>query len=723
MTNKLLTFKTFEIIEYYYKNGSIRKTASEFGIHYNTLYKWLKKYKKGEEIKSYKRPWNRLSKDIEEKICLLKEKNPHITLKKTKEILHEQGIKVSLKGIWNVWKRYGYGGFRKENMTNDFTEYCDWTPEAKKKYETAEYYYKKGDIKKCAMILNSIPLLPKNGLIKNIPDRFLNLNRKIEKYHILFGEMPIKYYLNRVENLYRICKDKNLNYSSLRIGSRLLIALEWEGKPYKLKKVIGDLKNIMGKRHSPLLFEPRFTLLISESLMNILFFNKEKAREILRRAIRLLKNKKFISPYFLIDIGVVYFRMEDYKKAKFYFLKSLPYLDELTKGLVLNYLSKINIFSGNLKVASKLLKNSKFYKFFSLSEKYLFLSYIYLLKGKPLQSISFFKKGISILKKREIADSLFNFYLCGAAAFISLSEKNKGMKILKDALRYMNYYKKEKEKKILEILTYEKEEIEKDITPSLRLLKMLKQKNLKECYYYSLKKDIRLYYYLYNLLNPKKAILTLKRGEKTYLPKSLLNLPLFTREFPMYNIKFLKNFIIYKNQNYLKVKLTPKEKSFLIHFALRAGEKGREIPLYDIFENYFKNSKKPMRSFLTFLYRLKRKIKLPPHLIQINKKSSTLKNNGVYLVTDYNDYEISLAKANAFLNAGKWKFAKREFIKALSIFKTKPFEKIYDTWSEDLRTKILTKHYNEFEKFKKELLIRKDYKTLKKLLSILKRLK
>ena len=90
-------------VEDYLKNStSLKQTAAKFNIHYQSLFKWVKLYKKEGEtrlLSTYKRPWNRSKKPMEDKIIFLKEKDPTLTIRKAKEQLAQKGIEISIKGI------------------------------------------------------------------------------------------------------------------------------------------------------------------------------------------------------------------------------------------------------------------------------------------------------------------------------------------------------------------------------------------------------------------------------------------------------------------------------------------------------------------------------------------------------------------------------------------------------------------------------------------------
>jgi transposase len=210
-----------KVARYYLKNGaSLRQTALRFHIAYRTVFRWVRLYKEqGEEglLPSYKRPWNRVSHDFEERIVLMKEREPGLTVRKAKENLEIEGIRISIKGIWGIWKRHGYAGFNQENMSGNFTD-CPWTKEAKEKYELAKRLFDQGFFDRSAEMLNSIPALPRNELLLQVPDSSLSMRRQVEKAGLLFGKIPVGSYLERLKSLYEECHRQNLYYSALIVG-------------------------------------------------------------------------------------------------------------------------------------------------------------------------------------------------------------------------------------------------------------------------------------------------------------------------------------------------------------------------------------------------------------------------------------------------------------------------------------------------------------------------
>jgi len=688
-----------EIIEYYFNNGSLRKTAKEFNIHYQTLYRWVRDYKKnGEKIREkfiigYKRPWNRFPYEIEQKIVLLKEKEPSLTVREAKKILEKEGLKISIKGVWNVWKRYGYAGFKKDKFCYEFTKYIPWSKEAIKKYNIAKFLYDSGKLKEASEILNSIPSLPENDLIPKIPYEYLNLKRKVEKMIYLFGDIPLKDYIKKIEKLYKEAEKKNLNYLLLRISIPKIVALQWQGKTNKVLKEIKKINKFIKNIKNPSLFSIKFSLSIIEGNAYAMCDIK-RARKVAQFCSYLLKNKKIPSPYFALYLGVLYVNILEYNKAEYWILKGINKVDEETKNTHKEILCLIYLNKGEYKKAINFLKGAKIHKW-GKSSLLLYKSTIWILKGefqKALSIINF----VSKLPKKESKYLIFQC-LFKLAYIYSLLNKNKEAKIILKKL--FPFVKKNKfllyEKMIEPLIKKDNSESE---FPFEKIVLFLKNKKYYRALNYAKKKGIIQHLYRYIAFFPESVNELIEKGKKIYLPKSILKFPVFNKKHPVYHIKFLGKLRIYKNKKYLNIKLSPKEASFLIHFALKADKPGKGIELDKIYENFWNKSSKPEKNLSTLLFKIKKKLKISSHLIEISKKENILKNKGIYFTTDYSEFEFRIIQAKAFLNLEEYKLAKKEFLRAFKIFRDKPFKNMYDNWSEDLRAKILNRYIEEKEK-------------------------
>jgi hypothetical protein len=185
----------------------------------------------------------------------------------------------------------------------------------------------------------------------------------------------------------------------------------------------------------------------------------------------------------------------------------------------------------------------------------------------------------------------------------------------------------------------------------------------------------------------------IERGHDTGLPKALLTLPLFSENKPVYHVKLLGDLVVTKDQRYTGARLSPQEKAFIIHCALRAGTPGDRILVSNINENFWQQSKHPSHLLSHTLVRIKRKLKIPRHVLTISsaRTQAQLVNRGVYLTTDYGELKTLLVQIQSLERAGEWHYALRDYLRALKLVRGAPFEKMYDPWSEQMRGVILNK--------------------------------
>lgn len=737
MYNKLLDLRLNVVRHYLENKESLRKTAGKFKVNYWNVYEWVKSYqKKGAEgiLSTYARPSCRTDKSMEEKIALLKEKTPALTVRKAKEILGKEGIKISLKGIWGIWRRYGYAGFIKGNMTNEFIEYCPWTKEAKNKLARAKELLSMGKLKESSQILNSIPILPKNDLIHQIPENLLSLRRRVEKIEASFGQMPIHSYLKLINDLYCKLRQQNLNYSALRVGIVRVIALSWLGKPEEQLRVIKELKEIIyqqaGKyRHkgSYLLFEPRFTLLINEGITLASVMEIAKAKNIADECRRLLITKKSPSPYFLFNIGRLCTFLEEYQKAEHWFLMAYDGVSEAMKRHIKGILARISLNKCEYKKAITLAESAEFGLWVPKSYMLIFRALLSLMSGLPQKAITLAVESLSLSKKEELNNAIWSASLIMASAHSSIGNNKEAINILKRTLRILKKNTLKREQTISKILissihnTHNMDTViplDKNLLPTIKLALLLKNGRYFKALSFARENYLMHYFYNYIFFAPDIIIDLLKKGNRTELPRAILKLPSFNKEAPVFNIKFLGDLVVFKNQEYMPIKLRPKDSAFLIYLCTKAMEPNKSIDLDEIYANFWPKSETAVRNFSHLLVRVKKALKIPSHLLTITRMYGLPKlvNEGVYFTSDYQEFEQGLAQAKALERAGEWAFARKEYLRAFRLFRGEPFKKNFDEWSVDMRFRILTQLETEAINFAKSCLEHKNKKDASRIL-------
>jgi len=148
--------------------------------------------------------------------------------------------------------------------------------------------------------------------------------------------------------------------------------------------------------------------------------------------------------------------------------------------------------------------------------------------------------------------------------------------------------------------------------------------------------------------------------------------------------------IVFRNNQRLRVDLTPKEESLVIHLALRLGEPGKTVPVKELYRNFWPRAANPSSPLSHMLVRVRNELRIPKHLMSISSHigERVLANNGFYIATDHQDLEIALAEAKALQRAGEWPYARDKFQSAIRALRGEPFSRNYDGWSEDMRTII-----------------------------------
>ncbi len=731
MANKIWTpEQRLSVIDYYLKNNtSLRETARRFNLNYITVFEWLKIFrKKGEKglVSNYHRPWNRMKKEIEDKIILLKEKEPNLTVRKAREILKGEGIDISLKGIWGIWKRAGLSGFRKELLHDDFTKYISWSSEAERKYRTANILYKLGKVRDAAVILNSLPSLPKNELLPKIPDKYLNLKRRVEKVYHLFGEIPIPQYIKNLRRLYKMAMTADLNYSSLRVALAEVVALEWSTRVKEqqlrikeLEKMIKNYSSFSKKLGSYLLFESKFTLLISKGILYSRLLKTREAKRIAQTCHTMLKRLKNPSPYLMLDLGALYNRIQEYKRAQYWFSQGIDRVDDKTRGIYLGSLAFIYLMKGNCKKAFSILNDAQFYKWTRGALPHIYQSLYHILKGNLSDALSSAVAALKYAKSHQSALIVWASMII-AGIYGSLGNEKKSHRMLKQLIPFLKENELTTQLKVVDYILHpnKKDVPAKNPYPSLRLLYLIKNRKYFKAFSYARKKGILMNFYQYILFFPDIVINLMEKGKKTKLPKAILGLPVFNKIRPVYFINFLGPMKITCNQEYLPVRLMPKDSAFLIYLCQKAMEPKKFVNLEEVYANFWPKSEKASRNFSHLLVRLKRALKIPTHLLEISRASGipTLINQGIYFTTDYQEFEQTLARAKALQRAGEWGFARKEYLRAFKLFRGEPFKKNFDNWSVDTRFRILSEFETEAISFVKSCLEHNNKNDARKIL-------
>ncbi|MEO0183783.1 MAG: hypothetical protein ABIL40_09950 [candidate division WOR-3 bacterium] len=726
MANSDIEFKKL-VVEEYLKNGSLRRTAKNFGIHYLTLYRWVKVYKVLKDrffVSAYKIPWNKTKETLEKEIVFLKEKNPNITIKNAQEVLRKRGIKVSCHAIWSIWNRYGYAGATKKTSEINDNHPGISANEIQQKLALASKLFNDGKIREAAEILNSVPLLPKNQLLTKIPDQFLSLPRRLEKNLALFGKIPIEENLKRMDSLYNEAKKKSLFYLAIRAGLAELALLSWKGDLVNQQKILKELKSFFKikkrKRIAAMEFNLFFTILIAEANLYIDLFKIDKAYYLARNCHLRLRRRKNQDSNLILHLARLYVRLGEIKKAEYWYQQALVGMsDEQKRELNAQLALNIHFMKGEYKQALELCKDPNLPEWIRMALPLRFKSLYYLIKGNLNLAIETATKSLNLSKEQELPRDIFNSYLTIAAAFNAMNEKDRAMMILKNLKRYIEKFKLTVQKKMLQIILKENLGLSDGFNlPILKIGLLLQKNKYKQALLLARKKGLITIFYRYIFFISKPISDLLAKGKSTGLPKSILKLPIFNQETITFYVKFIGHLTITRNQKSIKVKLKPKDAALLIHLSLKLNTPDSFIYLDDLCRNFWQNQKTAHRNLSHSLNRIKKQLNIPGHYLEMGCEAGVfgLINRNLFFLTDYQDMLRALSQAKALARAGAWELARTEYLKAFALFRGEPLKKNFDQWSVDLRYRILTTLEIEGINFVRECLVRGDRNSALKIL-------
>ncbi|MEO0215850.1 MAG: helix-turn-helix domain-containing protein [candidate division WOR-3 bacterium] len=728
MGDRPFSFRLSAVQDHLNNGMSIAKTAVKWNVHPRTVYKWLKIYRIHGEfglLSNYNRPWNRIERATEEKIAFLKENNPSLTVRRAQKILRSSGIKISLKGIWNIWKRYGYAGFDKNSLDPNLTQCTTWNKEAKMKYHQAIRLFDSGNITAAADLLNSIPALPANELLIKIPDEYLNLKRRIEKYLQLFQKIPLSEFLDKMESLYSECIEDNLYFSSLKAGIMLGGALSYAGKWKEFNDKIKKIKKVLkpcGNYFSNILSLFKYVILIGEGIARVIALDYNGAWKIIRECGRIIRYRRLLPSEFPAMLATLYTWVQDYRHAERLFCQALSQASEENKAKYMNFLTIIRWHKGDYLKDMSIFKRTEFQVWGAEAMRLFFEGVYSLINGKPEAAISLSLESLKAAKKEELINIASAAYLVMASAYSSLGMIQEGMGVLK-GIYHLSKKSRHWGKIITLIVSKQSKEklnqiIKGNYMPLIKIAALLRSSNYQKALALAHRKYLVSDFLLLVPFFSHLVIREMEIGRNPKIPRSMFTLPVFNRNILVYNLRILGDLVVYRKNDYLKVKLSPKDTAFLIHFAIKADSPGKKVPLVDIFQNFWPKSETPKQNLSHLLVRIKKSLKIPTYLVNWARvgADSYIINQGIHFATDIDEFKQLLAGAKVFLNGEKWEIAREHFWRAFRLFRGQPFRKNFDEWSLNYRFMILNHFESEAINFAKICLEHGDKNDAKRIL-------
>jgi len=676
----------------YLKSGSIEKVAFSYNVHPITLRRWVKRYQKGgeEDLKrkrTYTRHPKRFTPSIEKKIVLLKENKPSLTTVEAQNMLANDGVKASIRGIWGVWKRYNLVGFYR-HISNP-TAKVKMSTEVEDCLKKAEQALNNGEVKKAARILNALPSCRGKAILAKIPDRLLSLSRQVDKLPLIFGREPLEETVRKARALRHRAEKRRLLYTSVRAGIAELFGALWRVKPDEQLLLIHKLQNRVKRKNKgrsstdPVMY---FNLLFIKAMV---FADIGKTKEAISciRECEIICRRHSLYSNFHHKIASLYSIIGFRKKSRAWLKKGLVCSQKSNKGIFYEYLASNFTGAGQYKLAKRTLKKVPIEEPPYRSLAAIIQAQCALGRAEIQDATAFANKALFESKKERIHVYFSEASLILACCSCALGEVAKAEALLKRVVVVLEKFRMKRSLTLIQIL------LGRNVFPRTPVLnhsfkltlclsqasKSLKIKDYRKAFNYATSQQLMGLFHRLVLFFPEPVNKLIAKGKPTGLPKTILKLPVFNKETPVFNVRFFGNLVVYKNQKYLKTHLSPKEKAFLIQLALRAGEPRKGVSLERIYVNFWKRSKNPSRNLSHLLVRVKKVLKIPSHLLEIShrKDNPVLINRGIHFITDYGEYEQSLAQAKALLRAGEWGFAKKEYLRAFRVFRGEPFKKMY----------------------------------------------
>ncbi|MEO0161679.1 MAG: hypothetical protein ABIL39_03620 [candidate division WOR-3 bacterium] len=710
MHNKRYLF--YPVIEEYFQNkSSVRKTAQKFNLHYQTVFKWIKEYKKsGHKGFPLYRHYKRLSVKKENFIINLKEKYPYLTLSQAQRLLAKKGIFVTCRGIWNIWRKNGYCGFIQDNLSNDFMDFIPLTKEAKVKLEQAEYLFNKGRLKESAQIVNSITWLPRNDLILKLPDELLNSRCQLEKLIMQFGKMPILDYIKKAKKIYQRFIKNKWYYSALRAGVVLTSTLFWYGslKERKLwtEKVLSLIPH--RKKYPKDLFPVYFSLLLSKCAYLTQELKIKQAIKIAQYCYRLVSYHRNHSGYLLYNLAVEFINLENYDRAYLLLKKAADGVDINTKKMIDTLIAIfIHLLRCDKDNAQKSLNKAEIVDWAKNAQLSRYQSHFALIEGDPQKALNLAAEALNLSTEANLILDIFNSYVAMAGVYMCLGEKEKAKLLLVNLKKFLKKRKMKRQLWVTNILLQKIPEDKELLRLStFKLAWLLKNRGYSSAYQFALRKGVKFHFYRYLFSYPEIVQKRIEKNKPTYLPRAILRLPIFNTKADVYHINLLGRITVFRNQKYLNFHLAPKDTAILLFIIFRINEPEKSLNLDELYKNFWQNRSNPARLFSHILVRIKKQLKIPAHYLEIKRQDgeSYLINQNLYFTTDHQEFNETLARAKALQRAGEWGFARKEYLRAFRLFRGEPFKKNFDNWSVDMRFKILSQFETEAINFAKSCL-------------------
>ena len=694
--------KKIRAVRYYLNTKqSVRTVADRFSVSYSTLYSWVKQYKKNGEngLRRTKESRKRVTRATEHEVVMIKERKPFLSINATQRILKKKGITISQKGIWQIWRHHGLGKRSAEHPLNTL---CAPTRESTNVIKKARAFVKNNQLQNAAHIINELPCvpdIPESHILTQIPEKMFCPRRKLDRAALELGAVPFVESQRKARRISKTLEKQGYLYSSILADFVELQASGWTGTAQQRLKLLEHMeKKMHGLKDTALWFFHYSQLAMVYS--DLLEINK---------ALRLTKKcRKLVHllppPDYHAALGSLMTFLGRYKEAGMFFESARQATHEpVAKArLALMVAYSQYCIAGDYKKGRKMLSRAIIVKHAPVfgASRSLYEAYVAFGEGNLGEAHTCCIEALKKATKGEVHNVLYGTSIALAAISMALHKKREARKYLRKYRTLMKKVGCRHEAVTLEQLLDSGKVLPRklQLMPASHLLSLMVRAHTtnsiacyRKAFRYAQRHKIEGLLHRLVVFFPHLVVRLLKMGKRTGLPRAILRFPIFNEQTPAYHVKFLGDFVTFKGNQYLRTKLSPKEKAFFIHLALRAGTPGASIIVKELYTNFWPASKNPHDLLLHLLTNVKRKLSIPSHLLTVSSAyaQSRLVNRGLYITTDFATFETLFTQSQSLERAGEWALARRDYTNAFALVRGEPFKKMYDPWSEQTRTRIL----------------------------------
>lgn len=691
-----------EAVKHYLSGKTLKQTAATFKVHGNTLWRWVKIYRLFgftgfSKRKLLTKHWKKLPDSIEDKIIMMKEAQPSLTVRRAQAMFREQHTKISLKGIWHAWQRCGLTGFAKEQLSDSYQDYLKM---ALPQYvlDTIKELIDRNKLKEAAGIINRLPVFPDDDLIVKIPYEMLSLRRKADYIRAEFGRLPLEHYCLKTVALRHELEKQKLFYSMLWVGVAECYALMWLGEPRRVMKLVATMKKrTIGIRDSRLRFI--LSLLEGQAYASQLRISEAK---VLAAALKVIIRTSRNPHFFMGGLGGLYSTMGFFREA-------IYWTDKALQGAAPSYRQQLHVnlagfltTAGDYRSALASLKRGQLEEWGFHSRSSIIQAYAYLNKGDFQKAATHAINALTELKKEQLRRFIHPATFILACCHQAAGDKKEARQLLKEAnpllKKYNLVYEYLQRRMILGEKCASQTMLE---VPGIRLIHLLQKaeksmrlKDYRRALHYARTEKLFGLFMRLALFFPTPVLKMMDQGKNPDLPKAFLEMPVFRVDLPVYKIGFLGQLQVVKGDMPLyKINLGPKDAAFLVQMAVN---KNRKLQLDDLYRNFWSGNKIPSRNLSHLLMRLRRKLMIPSHFIRIQYGALYWR---IVFTTDYELFSETLTQAKVFARVGEWHYARRDYLRAFRLCRAAPFRNMYDNKSEEIRRAFLNRLESEIKDF------------------------